>query len=335
MDLASIITPTTDPMRNNNSRNNFSRSNSNILFFKFTSVGLLTFIMLPIVHAANWEFAPSITVRQTYSDNIDLGSGKTSLSSGEDETGCFVSEINPGLSIRPRGEPGRVKFDFNIRSQNLIDAGCNRGGGSSFFQQEANLLAEVIKQSVFLEAKTSMSQQNRSNTGQISGDNLSDNGNRARVRTYNVSPYWTPHFGSYADGEVRFRYGDVHTSGGGASDAQTFEEKVHLENGSRFSTLFWSVDFNNRKQQRDSGGDSVRFKNYSGELGARLRREFDIFVQGGYSENDFTSVTDTNQNGSFYTIGGGWTPSTLFSIRGGAGNNNFVTVNINPSGLMI
>ncbi len=30
-------------------------------------------------------------------------------------------------------------------------------------------------------------------------------------------------------------------------------------------------------------------------------------------------------------MGGGWTPSALFSIRGGAGNNNFVSLNVNPS----
>ena len=124
-------------MRNNNSRNNFSLSNANILFCKFTSVGLLTFIMLPIVHAANWEFAPSITVIQTYSDNIDLGSGKTSLGTREDKTGCFVTEVNPGLSVRPRGEPGRVKFDFNIRFQNPIRLGCSRDSDSTFIQQEA------------------------------------------------------------------------------------------------------------------------------------------------------------------------------------------------------
>ncbi len=210
--------------------------------------------MPPIVHAASWEFAPSLSVRQTYSDNIDLDSGNVPEGGGprEDEAECFVTEVNPGLSVRPRGEPGRVKFDFNIRFQNPIRLGCSRDSDSTFIQQEANLLAEVIKQSVFLEAKTSMSQQNRSNTGQISGDNLSDNNNRARVRTYSVSPYWTPHLGNYADGEVRFRYGDVHTSGGGASDAQTHEETVHLQNGSRFSTLFWSVDFSNQEQQRDS-----------------------------------------------------------------------------------
>ena len=320
-------------MRNNNSIINFSLSNLNTLFFICTSIGLLACIVSPIGHAANWEFAPSITVKQTYSDNIDLESGRISRATGirEDETGCFVTEVNPGLTIKPRGEPGRVKFDLNVRYQNLIDAGCNRGGGSSFIQQEANLLVEVLKQSVFLEAKTSMSQQNQSNTRKISGDNLSDSGNRSRVRTYNISPYWTPHFGGYADGEVRFRYDDVHTSGGGASDAQTFEETVHLENGTRFSVLSWSVDFNNQKQQRDSNGDSVRFRDYSGELGARLGREFSIFAQGGNYENDFTSVTNSNQNGSFYTVGGGWTPGALFSIRGGGGNNSFVTVNINPS----
>ena len=332
-----MTTPTTDPMRNDNSNENVSPSNSNIQLLKVIPAGFLAFTIIPIVNAANWEFVPSISVNQTYSDNINLGSGKPSTSSREDETGCLVSQINPGLSIGPRGEPGRVKFNFNIRSQNIIDAGCKRGGGSSFLQQEANLLAEVIKQSIFLEAKTSISQQNGSNTGRIQGDNLADTGNRIKVRTYSVSPYWTPHIGNYADGEVRFRYGNVDTSGGNnvntsqISDSQTYQESVHLENGSRFTVLFWNLDFNNEKQQRDGSGGSVRFRQYQGEIGARLTREITVFAQGGNADNDFRSVTNSNQNGAFYSIGGGWTPSPLFSIRAAGGNNSFVTVDMNPS----
>jgi uncharacterized protein (PEP-CTERM system associated) len=55
-----------------------------------------------------------------------------------------------------------------------------------------------------------------------------------------------------------------------------------------------------------------------------------VFAQGGYSNNSFESITDSNNNGLFYTFGGKWTPSRLYSIEAGYGNNSFVTIYISP-----
>lgn len=322
--MASITTRTTDTMGDNYINNRPVVCNLNSTFLKVGIVGVLTFTILPVANSARWEITPSVTLRQTYSDNINLDP------SGQEES-CFFTELDPGLSIRPRREGGRIQFNFNTRIQTPLTLGCDEASSSSFIQHQSNMLAEIIKESIFLEATSSISQQNSNSSGRTGTDSRSDTGNRTRVRTFSISPYWTPHIGGYADGEVRARYSTVTTSSDDSSDSSTHAENIHMQSGRRFTFLSWRLDFNNQEESRDSDGDSVRFRDYSAEVGYRLTREFDLFVRAGHFDNDFTSTTDSNRNGSFVTYGGGWTPSPKFSIRAGAGRNSFVTVNYNPS----
>jgi hypothetical protein len=55
-----------------------------------------------------------------------------------------------------------------------------------------------------------------------------------------------------------------------------------------------------------------------------------VFVNGGYSNNSFQTKNNQNTNGLSYTFGGQWTPSQLYSVEIGGGNNSHITVNIAP-----
>ncbi len=288
--------------------------------------------------ARNWQLDPSLSVQETYSDNVRLAP------SGEEKS-AFVTEISPGISFSR--QTARNKIDLNYRMQNFFNAGGN-DSYDLFHQLQFDSTTEFLRNSLFLDLTSSISQQNVSNIRSAS-DNITGGDNRTTVTRYGFSPYWTPHLHGYADGELRFRYEKLSTdrdsqNGFSAisnpntlttnsllSDSETTEESIHLKSGWRFSRATWAVNFVNREQKRQRG-DDVIFRNADGLIRVHINREFSFFAQAGYSDNSFQGFSNNrNRNGFFYTFGGGWHPSRYFGIDAGFGNNSFVTLELSPT----
>ncbi|BCX82156.1 hypothetical protein MIT9_P1741 [Methylomarinovum caldicuralii] len=376
---------------------------------------VLLLMGLETAEAARWQISPYLTVRQTYSDNINLEPG-----SGES---AWVTEANPGISIANRRSsggggfggggfggggfggggfggggfggggfggggfggggfggggfggggfggggfggggfggggfggggfggggfggggfggggfggggrntvPGRLLLNLNYRMQNIFSSQEGRGYDLRH-QLQGNAVAELIENSVFLDARAGAGQTLVNPQGRQVADNIANVGNRANFYTFGLSPYWLPHLGGYADGQVRLGYFYVTTSGRSASATHTYNQSVFLRSGKRFNILTWNLGFTNQRQTR-SGGDDVVFRSGIARLNYRWTRTFSTFVQGGFSDNDFRSNTNTSNNGLFYTVGATWTPSRYLSLSAGGGRNSFVTITMQPT----
>ncbi len=288
--------------------------------------------------ARNWQLDPSLTIQETYSDNVRLAP------SGQEKS-AFVTEISPGISFSRR--TARNQIDLNYRMQNYFNAGGS-DGYDLFHQFQFDSTTELLKKSLFLDLSSSISQQNVSNI-RSANDNITGSENRTNVTRYGFSPYWTPHLHGYADGELRFRYEKLSTdrdnqndstslantntlnANASLSDSETIEESIHLKSGWRFSRVTWAVNFVNREQTRERGNDVI-FRNADGLIRLHLNREFSFFAQAGYADNSFQGFSNNrNRNGFFYTVGGGWHPSRYFGIEAGFGNNSFVTLELSPT----
>jgi len=287
--------------------------------------------------ARNWQLDPSLTIQETYSDNVRLAP------SGQEKS-AFVTEISPGISFSR--QTARNQVDLNYRMQNFFNAGGN-DSYDLFHQFQFDSKTEFLRNLLFLDLSSSISQQNVSDI-RSANDNISGGNNRTNVTRYGFSPYWTPHFHGYADGELRFRYEklstdrdrndsasiantNIITTNSALSDSETIEESIHLKSGWRFSRVTWAVNFVNREQTRERGNDVV-FRNTDGLVRVHLNREFSLFAQAGYSDNSFQGFNNNrNRNGFFYTFGGGWNPSRYFGIEAGFGNNTFVTLKLSPT----
>jgi hypothetical protein len=271
-----------------------------------------------VAWALNITARPSVTVNEIYSDNI-------SLAPSGSEKSAFVTEVSPGLSVF--GLAPRYRFNLNYRLQGLYNA----GGTSDFdinHQLNYNSNYVVAPSRLFLDTRSTISQQNINNNRLIT-DNVVGSENTSTVTTFGLSPYWTPHFSNYANGIARVSYDRVTSDAGELSDTDNFTQTIGLTSGRYFSKINWSANFNNQMNQR-ADGDDVNFQNSSGLIRYNLNRLFSVFAQGGHSSNDFETTTDTNQNGFFYTFGGTWQPSRIFSLTAGGGNNSFVTVYVAP-----
>lgn len=268
--------------------------------------------------AINWNVRRTFSFQELYSDNINLAPSGS-------EKGAFVTEISPGISLR--GQTARYRLNLNYTLQGIYNAGGNSGINVNN-QLQFNSKTSIIPNRLFLDSTSSISQQNINNT-QLGTDNFSGNNNSTTITTFHFSPYWTPHFSYYANGNVRVTYDRVGSGNDQLSDTNSYSQNVSLTSGRYFSKLNWSASFNNRTNQNSDGQD-ISFQNSSLYLRYNLNRKFGLTAQAGHSSNDFQTTTDTNQNGFFYTFGAQWRPSRRLSVSAGWGNNLFVTVSLSP-----
>ncbi len=279
------------------------------LFFSFSKQSL----------AFDWVIRPNLNVREVFSDNINQES--------INKQSAWVTEVSPGVSIRSTSSINT--FDLNYRMQSLYNAGGD--SGLDFNNQlQLNSRYQLVRNALFMDTSSSISQQNISNRNIVS-DNLTGDANTSNITTFSISPYWTPNFKNFANGIARVTYDRVSASGrpNSFSNTNSFSQNISLNSGRDFSRFTWFVNFDNQEQFNENG-NNVKFQSSTAELRTFFSRTLSAFVRFGQQSNQFQTTTDSNQNGFFYTAGGQWRPSARFSVQAGYGNNAFVTVNILP-----
>lgn len=282
-------------------------------------------------YALSWTMKPSVQTQEIYSDNINLAPSGS-------EKSAFVTSVNPGFSIN--GQSARSTMNFNYRMQNLYNAGGNNGL-SIYNQLQSNSHNVLLANKFFIDSNSSISQQNINNN-LIGTSNINGSNNNTTVYNFGFSPYWTPRFANYASGIARMNFNTIATGGGNTanntninsiSDSFNLAETINLQSGSYFQRINWNFSFNNNENYR-LNNPTISFQNTNGRIGIPINAYFNVFTQGGYSNNNYQSNSINNNGntntGSYYTVGGQWRPSQRFNITAGAGNNNFVTVFASP-----
>lgn len=297
----------------------------NKIFFNSCVLTLLSceVIFSQRANALDLRVRPYLSISEVFSDNLTLS--ETGKKSG------FITEVSPGLSAY--GSSPWSNFNLNYRLQGLYNAG-GRDAVDVKHQLQMNSLYQLVRNKLFIQANSSISQQNISNTF-IATDNLTGNSGRTETKNFSISPYWTPTFGQYAKGLFKVGYqnasfGNSGSVAGFVSDSQTFSAQARLSSGSKFSSVRWNLNYSLQENYRDAG-DDVRFERYFGDVQYYLTRKFSVFGQFGYENNEFLTLNNTLHNGFYYTFGGRWSPSKWYSVEAGYGNNKFVTVRFNPS----
>ncbi|MCF7971382.1 MAG: TIGR03016 family PEP-CTERM system-associated outer membrane protein [Methylococcaceae bacterium] len=271
------------------------------------------------VFAIDFRLTPSLTIQETYSDNIRLAV------KGQ-EKGAFVTEISPGLSIRGING-GRLSTNLNYRLQTLFNAG---GDGSTqiYNQLQFNTAYQVVRNRLNVAARSSINQQNISNLR--GGDNINNLDARTNVWTAGTSLNWTPHFGQFANANVNIDFDYVgNDNADQLANSMNLNESISLTSGRDFKRITWNTNFDNTSNFRENE-DDVGFQNSNATIRGWVDRRFNFFGTVGYANNSFQGL-DTNTNGFFYTVGAQWKPSWYFDMEAGYGNNWHVSSNLNLS----
>lgn len=270
------------------------------------------------VYAVDFQVIPSLTFRETFSDNVRLAS------KGHEKS-AFVTEITPGISIRGINS-GRLTANLDYQLQSLFNSG-GVGSTKMFHQMQLNSSYELIRNRLNFGVQSNINQQN--NTIFNTGDNINNVG-RATIYTAGAWINWTPHFGSFAQANINASYDYIANNGAERlSNSQDVNESIFLESGRDFQRVTWNVSFDNRDSFRADASD-VSFQNTEATVRTWVDKYFNFFTTVGYANNSFGS-SSSNLNGVYYTVGAQWKPSWYFDIEAGYGNNWHITTNFNPT----
>ncbi|MCG8380411.1 MAG: TIGR03016 family PEP-CTERM system-associated outer membrane protein [Proteobacteria bacterium] len=260
-------------------------------------------------NAFNVLIEPSISVSETYSDNINLAD-----EGFEDDD--FITSVNPEITITSDSRLHRSSLNYVLQKINYI----NLSRTDSFNTMNTEGEFEFLQDQFFLDYNIRNGQQNISNTGTVSRDNLSINSSRQNVLSYNVHPYWTQRLGVYAFFEAGFDFNEI-VSDNNDSTSETID--LSLEHGTMFNRILWDVHFSDKTIENDSGGQKTIFRNLTGNLRYLLTRKFALTASLGYDDNEFQSSDSVS--GILWNAGAEWNPSRRTSLAGSIGRRFFGT----------
>ena len=292
------------------------------------------------VNEPGFSFVPRLTVSEVFSDNIALAPSDAKRSE-------FVTTIEPGFSAAFNGN--RLDFNFDYTIQNLIYARDSEFNDTNH-QLDLAATAEFFRDRLFLDVDGSLSQQSINSEDQLVDDNIALSDDRSDVTVFSLSPYYTNDFSGYAETEVRYTYGIVRfsendSSDAGSEDASDSEENrldIKLVSGRRADRTTWGIDYFKQEIDRDDDADAdsdtetndSERERLEARVNYRLSPQLQASARGGFEDNDLASQNNDGdvENGSFWSVGGVWTPSRFFELETFYGpSDNEITVRLAPT----
>jgi uncharacterized protein (PEP-CTERM system associated) len=274
--------------------------------------GALVLALLPGAVRAAWQLAPSLELRETWSDNAGL------RPDGQKES-RFITSVTPGITAT--NNTPRFQFSASYRL-NAFAYSDSRVSGTDRFNSSLNATArgELLSDFLFFDAQAGISQTPVSAFGPVSDSPYADT-NRSEVRTWRIAPYLRHTFGGFASAELRYSHDlvDADQEGFGHSTADT----VHLAvtSGQNFRTVGWALDLN-REQIDDSIAPASINSRALASLRYILTSQLSLTATGGYDKFDYEEMGETTK-GASWSAGFAWTPSSHTSLTASAGKRYY------------
>ena len=257
--------------------------------------------------AAEWRFSPTLTLRETYSDNITLApTGR--------EQSAFVTEAMPGFSVSGIGR--RSQFQATYQARGIL---YNNDVGGNNLQNYLNArgAAQLVDDLLFVDGTASINNLSTSGYGPQALDSTYAINNRSEVRTYSISPYLKRRYGSLAEGELRYTHQGVNSDTNGFSNYNSDELKLRVTSAEAFRLLGWDVIALRRHNSYDVL-NSVDNDYLNGTLRYRLTDQLSLTGSAGYERYTYRSI-GTGPEGASWNVGFDWKPSSRTSLTATAG----------------
>ncbi len=287
------------------------------------AAGLLTLAACCVgtAHAGDVDFRPMLSLGEIFSDNIRLQPDKESDA---------VTEVRPGFSLTSKGGGLDLSLDYEL--QGLLYA---RDSDLSGINNRLNLngTAELVDQRLFVDAHASYYQQATTSSPGVSSDDALLSGDYADVGTFRISPRWQERFGGWAESRLVFDYGQTRyidsptdtsaTGTGNISNSDFYGVSAQIDSGRRFTRLGWGLSFNDQRssfsEHQPGTDDQDRQRNAAANLRWGLSEDWSLLARAGREDNDVQDQSADQPNGSYWSVGAGWTPSRYLDLSVYAG----------------
>jgi len=266
------------------------------------------------VFPATWNVRPSISVNDTYTDNVRLAAP------GQEQSD-LITIVAPTVAVsanRPR-----LKLNANYSLQQRIYLNTTEANGHSHSLRSHGLL-EVMEDHLFVDGTATMGVQNLSLTGAQGTPSVNVTGNTANVRRMTLSPYWVSRLGDWAQLRARYTWDQLASDGGAAAlDSQLNGIDVGVTSGRMFSRWQWGLNYRTQKVDYSSGivpnrESETTSVNLSYAIDHSLRT---IFTAGRDYSNFQTSARQNS--GPHWSLGLDWRPGPRTNVSGSFGKRHY------------
>ena len=290
----------TGPSGSGNAHYNLKR------FLSSMAVALAALLACP-AWSAKWDFVPTLSVVETYTDNVSLTSDAAKQSD-------WVTQVIPGISIAATGARLRFKASY---APEVTYYGQGHQDNQVYQRLNATGNAELATQLLFVDVGANVDQYNVSLQGPLTTNNVNTTGNRTTATTVFVSPYLIHDFGSAVRAEARFTY-SVANSDDTAELSNSVGNRVNLRlaSGPGYKLLTWDLAYRNENIDYETGQNTdIEVTT----LNARrlITPTVGLLAQGGYEYYKTGLIPSTE--GPSWSAGLDWAPSPRTRLAATAG----------------
>ncbi|HET7348548.1 MAG TPA: TIGR03016 family PEP-CTERM system-associated outer membrane protein [Acidobacteriaceae bacterium] len=241
-------------------------------------------------------FAPMLTVREVYSDNVTLAP------KGE-EKNDFITQVIPGFTVCDSGPRWRGQLHYEL--QGLYYA-KHQSLNHIYNNAQGSGTAELFRNHLFFDASTFYGQQTIDPTQTFSTDNTLATGNRTNTWSLNLSPYWRQSLGALGLSTLRYRYGSVMYDTGRVPDSHSNTFSFDLVNPPTNTLWSWNAYVRSEQVDREDRDRTTYFDTASLDLGYQVFPHIRLLAEGGV-EDDYRPDGSTDRWGSeFWNAGFLW-----------------------------
>jgi uncharacterized protein (PEP-CTERM system associated) len=227
--------------------------------------------------APNFRLIPEIGIGATYTDNVELSPTAPANS--------WITALTPSLRVLRNGP--RLDFSLDYRLQARTYTSASRLNETQNFLN-SNLSLEAIDRFLFVNARASITQENRSAfAAASSSDSASSNANRVETRTYQLSPYVRGNFGAAAAYQLQFNGTQTETELATFPLTRTIEWVGRVRNAAA-AKVGWRVDGSSVTIRNQIIGERVDSR-ASGTAIFAIDPQVNVSLIAGAEQTDFAT----------------------------------------------
>jgi len=258
---------------------------------------------------AEWKVNPSVSLSESYSDNVNQRSDDTKRSS-------WITEVSP--SITAEAHSSRVDFSANARAYYYKYSEDNVPGVQDHqYQYDASGRVNVVDQLFYVDASAGASSRSISAFGPLAEDpngNRYTSDNQTDVKTWRISPYLTHRFGTFATGILRYSHDSV-TSDSSSIFGDSTADGITLDiaSGTGFRSVGWNLHVARQDTDNENFGDTSA-QNATLGVSYRVGPTLNLTATGGYDKYDYQALGGKT-SGASWSVGFGYAPSPRTNIQ--------------------
>jgi uncharacterized protein (PEP-CTERM system associated) len=246
---------------------------------------------------SNWIVTPSLTVAETYTDNVFLSPDGLQQSD-------WITQITPRIGLAANG--ARLRLDAFYAPEILYYAQTDREE-KVFHRGNAVGTLELADELLFLEAGARVDQYDISLRGQLTTSNVNITGNRATAATTYVSPYLLRDIGSAARAEARFTYSAWKSDEDQPALPDNTARRVllRLTNGPAYRLFTWDVNYSGESIDYDTQQQTTT-EEFTASGKRQITYAVSLLALAGYERYDtgIETLAEPRWSGGFE-----WTPA--------------------------